>query len=173
MTCVEKCEISLIFNSEIDNVCTVEFASMYIMHVRCESKFCFTDHFNFLQRYIFIRHTNTNSDPNTKTNASVIVGKYVRHYRLGALICLCCILWNSALMHNCSCLFCVFVTYFIKILQLNTYKNSYIPALRYGNQKVNIVLLCNTFTVISSVVKLLTKLIVLVLEIFYISNGYF
>ena len=75
----QKGEISQIFNSKIENVCTVEFASMYIMHVRCESKFSFTDHFNFLQRYLFIRHTNTNSDPNKKTNASVIVGKYVRN----------------------------------------------------------------------------------------------
>ena len=44
-----------------------------------KTQFCFTDHFNFLQRYLFIRHTNTNSDPNKKTNASVIVGKYVRN----------------------------------------------------------------------------------------------
>ena len=49
------------------------------MHVRCESKFSFTVYLKFLQRYIFIRHTNTNSDPNKKTNASVIVGKYVRN----------------------------------------------------------------------------------------------
>ena len=34
------------------------------------------------------------------------------------------------LMYNFSCLFCVIVTYFINILQLNTYKKSYIPALR-------------------------------------------
>ena len=37
-TCFEKCEISQIFNSEIENGCTAEFASMYTIHVRCASK---------------------------------------------------------------------------------------------------------------------------------------
>ena len=38
-------------------------------------------------------------------------------------------------MYNLSCLFCVIVTYFINILQLNTYKKSYIPALIQSRKK--------------------------------------
>ena len=34
----EKCEISQIFNSEIEKGGTVEFAGMYIMHERCDHK---------------------------------------------------------------------------------------------------------------------------------------